>query len=730
MSSRKCDRCGSRIPPYWPRKRVGDEMLCSTCVQRQSHVQTTAAAGGRHPDLDESLRTHGTVHTTGGRVLRGHHHAEGESPEERLHPSHPGWKLHVAFHPVQAAVDGARSYASQVGLDDPHQQSYEHVRQTPDRVRDIAHHYDRMREYDPSALTHYHAMAHEVGNQFHHLTHTMGVKVQVTDHDPYEDVHAMAHDMAHNKTLKVLGTHATGSHPVFSDEQNDQFRAVHDAFGHAAAGRSFDRHGEEAAYRAHSQMFTHHALPALATETRGQNASLIRSGHFAAQKIGLLLPHHYQMTQAHAALLVQGAGFSPEDVVRHEVGRQKVHTLGSGEVVCPEHLRIRQSLSDAGVGLAAQVGLDRAYPRQSVSSPHEGRCQDCTRAYAGTDTPWLPRRQPGARPTYADQQSPTSYPWRPKVDRWAPPDTTIRSLNSRHQGGLDDSYMEEGRTDGRPAFGAATKDQRGRRTHYATDNARQVAGSVSHEGMGKWSWRAYSMRPDCRAYHGGQTHNADTSATQALVHMQAIDYHHADDDKNGGCRYATTAGRRVAVALRPGRPDRLKTTSRLRFQAHDSGDGETIFHCPFCGSGQVIARSDGTVECEFCTTAFTVQVQPTMPAFPQTIDGVPVQVPGMPAGGPGANVPPGTAPGTGGPPGGPPGADDDGSGFPPGDDDGGGDDPDDGDDDKPAFLKGSMLHTAAGHALTRPQYVRHLALACTRDRRAVLAKIRHDNGSA
>jgi hypothetical protein len=64
--------------------------------------------------------------------------------------------------------------------------------------------------------------------------------------------------------------------------------------------------------------------------------------------------------------------------------------------------------------------------------------------------------------------------------------------------------------------------------------------------------------------------------------------------------------------------------------AHDSGDGETIYHCPFCGSGQVIARSDGTVECEFCHTAFTVQVQPEMPAFPQTINGMPVDVPGMP----------------------------------------------------------------------------------------------------
>jgi hypothetical protein len=59
--------------------------------------------------------------------------------------------------------------------------------------------------------------------------------------------------------------------------------------------------------------------------------------------------------------------------------------------------------------------------------------------------------------------------------------------------------------------------------------------------------------------------------------------------------------------------------------AHDSGDGQTIYHCPFCGSGQVLARSDRTIECEFCHTAFTVQVQPEFSAFPQTVNGQPME---------------------------------------------------------------------------------------------------------
>jgi DNA-directed RNA polymerase subunit RPC12/RpoP len=71
-------------------------------------------------------------------------------------------------------------------------------------------------------------------------------------------------------------------------------------------------------------------------------------------------------------------------------------------------------------------------------------------------------------------------------------------------------------------------------------------------------------------------------------------------------------------------------TTPMTKVAHDSGDGQTVYHCPFCGSGQVLARSDRTIECEFCHTAFTVQVQPEFAAFPQTVNGMPMDVPGMP----------------------------------------------------------------------------------------------------
>lgn len=182
-----------------------------------------------------------------------------------------------------------------------------------------------------------------------------------------------------------------------------------------------------------------------------------------------------------------------------------------------------------------------------------------------------------------------------------------------------------------------------------------------------------------------------------------------------------TPGRlpRYAVAI-----DGRTPTPGIRVLAHDSGDGETIFHCPFCGSGQVIARSDGAVDCEFCTTTFTVQVQPQMPSFPQTINGVPVQVPGMPNGGADANVPAGAAPGADPMAGGDPGAED--GGFPPGGDEG--DDSEDDGDDKPAFLKGSY-RIETGAVLDADRFMRRLALQSARTP-AVLARIRAENGAS
>jgi hypothetical protein len=457
----------------------------------------TASVDELHPDITEAASIYGSHHTTGGRILTHHRTGASHAEQEARMSDQRGWNHHSTFTPVRFAIEGARSYASQHGLADPHQHGFDHIRQDADTVRSVGRTYDKLPEHDPSALKHFHAMGHEVAKQFDHLTNRMGINVQTVDHDPYKNVHELVSDLHQNKRLQVMGTHATGGHPFFSNEDNDKFRAVHDFFGHAATGRDFDRHGEEAAYVAHAKMFSDHARPALASETRGQNASLILNGHFGPQKVALLPGHMHS-----------------QDVLNKHLPRLgKIHRRGSVAV-----------LPDGRVALAVRIG-------------------------------------------------------------------------------------------------------------------------------------------------------------------------------------------------------------DLRKLAHDSGDGETIFHCPFCGSGQVIARNDGTTECEFCSTAFTVQVQPQMPAFPQTIDGVPVDVPGMPAGGANANVPAGGDPMMD--PNADPAAEDEGSPF------GGngedtldeGSEDESGDGDLPDFMKKSYL-THTGAVLNRDQYMRHLALAHLPNRERVLSRIRHENGGA
>lgn len=144
-------------------------------------------------------------------------------------------------------------------------------------------------ELTPKMKESYEALRGEVRQQYDYLTgHPskggLGFKVEVTKEDPYKGPHEMHQDVSQNKRLKVMSTETTGGHALFSNEENDMFRAVHDAFGHLATGRNFAREGEEAAYGSHASMFSDKALPALVSETRAQNAYLINAKQFTPNR--------------------------------------------------------------------------------------------------------------------------------------------------------------------------------------------------------------------------------------------------------------------------------------------------------------------------------------------------------------------------------------------------------------------------------------------------------------
>ncbi|MEV6692196.1 hypothetical protein AB0M35_12090 [Micromonospora sp. NPDC051196] len=172
------------------------------------------------------------------------------------------------------------------------------MRLDPDVGMAIADAYVAAPIRDERAYPAYAAFCRETVQQYHFLVGRaefggLGMSVSVVDEDPYPDVASMVDDVRQRR-LRVWASAASGNpHPYLSDGENDMFRAVHDVFGHAASGRGFDRHGEEAAWLKHSGMYSWLAGRALATETRGQNcARIFRYGadRFPEQKAALLAP--------------------------------------------------------------------------------------------------------------------------------------------------------------------------------------------------------------------------------------------------------------------------------------------------------------------------------------------------------------------------------------------------------------------------------------------------------
>ncbi|MEV4539712.1 hypothetical protein AB0J82_38645 [Asanoa sp. NPDC049518] len=197
------------------------------------------------------------------------------------------------FPPVEYLRSGSEKFGSKTTIAN---WAYAGVRLDPLVGAAIADAYLAAPRLEERAYPAYRAFCRETLKQYDFLIGRtafggLGVAVRVVDEDPYPDAESMVDDLRVRR-LKVWASAAGGNaHPYLSDGQNDMFRAVHDAFGHAASGRGFDRHGEEAAWVKHSTMYSALARRALTTETRGQNcARIFRCGGdtFPEQKAALL----------------------------------------------------------------------------------------------------------------------------------------------------------------------------------------------------------------------------------------------------------------------------------------------------------------------------------------------------------------------------------------------------------------------------------------------------------
>jgi hypothetical protein len=200
--------------------------------------------------------------------------------------------------------------------------------------------------------------------------------------------------------------------------------------------------------------------------------------------------------------------------------------------------------------------------------------------------------------------------------------------------------------------------------------------------------------------------------------------------------------------------------------AHDPGDPLITSHCPFCGSGQVVGRSDGTIGCDFCGQNYIVRVQPAFPGMPQMPNGPGAPSDVGPDGGlvdPGMVGPDGMPVDGGMPPDMPPGAGEDGEAPPPGDGEDeeegppvdaagegeSGPPPPAGDSKKnsngkkpppkgkdkgpgkkkppPKKASQAVYRGLGGHPLNEDQFIRHMAVALSGAHPAVMARLRNDS---
>lgn len=214
----------------------------------------------------------------------------------------------IGSRPDPRVAQAALQYQREHGLYTPSRPTdFGNVAVSHSRSDQVGQAYLQMPQFDRAALPAYHAMREEVKHQFDFMTRPehkggLGISVDVSDRDPYQEggeseiYRRFRNDVTQNHHIDVLSTKATGGHPLFSNDENDMFRAVHDVFGHLGSGRAIDRHGEDAAYQKHSEMFSPLARQALASETRGQNGALHLTGSFQDQKVALL-PQHMQSLQ-------------------------------------------------------------------------------------------------------------------------------------------------------------------------------------------------------------------------------------------------------------------------------------------------------------------------------------------------------------------------------------------------------------------------------------------------
>jgi hypothetical protein len=195
------------------------------------------------------------------------------------------------FGTDQRLVDIAKDITEKKGFVYSPQLKYANVNE--DRAKRLADAYDKMENNpsDKAVKKAYDAMIEETMEQYEALR-KKGYKFSFMPEsgDIYGNPRNAINDIVQNQRLSVFPTEqgfgslveASQANPLLmkTGEKwggqdvtvNDVFRGVHDVFGHGKYGLGFRARGEENAAQAHARMYSPEALPAVMSETRGQNS--------------------------------------------------------------------------------------------------------------------------------------------------------------------------------------------------------------------------------------------------------------------------------------------------------------------------------------------------------------------------------------------------------------------------------------------------------------------------
>lgn len=154
----------------------------------------------------------------------------------------------------------------------------------PTLMRRLANAYAAAPTLDTDALVHWEALAADSKVWADRIRTKLEIHYTSVA-EPYVSADLMLSDIRY-RVLLVSTAHS--NHPVWTVEQNINFRIVHDVMGHGLSGGDFTWAGEMLACYFHKRCVSTLAALALRTECLGQVAYQQLTGCFGIQKVAVL----------------------------------------------------------------------------------------------------------------------------------------------------------------------------------------------------------------------------------------------------------------------------------------------------------------------------------------------------------------------------------------------------------------------------------------------------------